>query len=252
VVVPFPIDAIRHAFDGDDEDQRMIETNPRRRTAGSKAFVRLLRDVRNCRACVDTPIGRPLPHTARPVVRASAHAVIAICGQAPGTRVHASGLPFDDPSGARLRDWMGVTPAEFYDEQVIAFLPMGFCFPGNDAKGGDLPPRKECAPLWRDKVLHHLPQLQLMLLVGQHAQRWHLSRRFEGPWRPSLSETVQDWRRLVDGDALPTLIPLPHPSWRNTGWLKANPWFAAELLPDLRARVASARGLKCPTAAGVS
>lgn len=203
----------------------------------ASAYERLVADIRGCRACVVAPAGKPLPHAPRPVVRVAPSARIAVCGQAPGARVHASGIPFDDASGVRLRSWMGVTPAQFYDERKVAILPMGFCFPGNDAKGGDLPPRRECAPLWRDKVLAQLPELELMLLVGQYAQRWHLSRRFERPWRTGLTDTVRDWRTLVHANARPVLIPLPHPSWRNTGWLKANPWFEAELVPELQSRV---------------
>ena len=123
----------------------------------------LLTQIRACRFCVETPRGAPLPHAPRPVIRAQTTARIAICGQAPGTRVHASGIPFTDPSGDRLRDWMGVTPEEFYDETRTAIVPMGFCFPGLDAKGGDRPPRKECAPRWRDDVFQHLPNIEIML-----------------------------------------------------------------------------------------
>ncbi len=207
------------------------------------AFDRLLTEIRACRTCIEAPLGKPLPHQPRPVVRARRSAVIAVCGQAPGTRVHASGLPFDDPSGVRLRDWMGVTVEEFYDDRVIAVLPMGFCFPGHDAKGGDLPPRRECAALWRERLIEGLPHLRLILLVGQYAQRWHLSRRFGAPWRQSLQATVEDWRRLSNAataDA-PVMMPLPHPSWRNNAWLRKNPWFDAELVPQLRALVAAAR-----------
>jgi uracil-DNA glycosylase len=214
--------------------------------ASDKALKHLLQQIRTCRACVEAPLGKSMPHEPRPVVRVSSDAVIAVCGQAPGTRVHASGLPFDDPSGARLRDWMGLSATEFYDEQLVAFLPMGFCFPGNDAKGGDLPPRKECAPLWRDKVLDRLPRLQLMLLVGHHAQRWHLGRRCERTWRLGLTDTVRDWRTHLTANASTTMIPLPHPSWRNTGWLKANPWFVEELLPELRLRIARVRKSHVP------
>ncbi len=190
----------------------------------------LLAEIRACRVCRDRPDGPPLPHDPRPVLRASVSARICICGQAPGTRVHESGVPFTDPSGDRLRDWMGVDEATFYDASRIAIVPMGFCFPGLDAKGGDLPPRRECAPAWRARVFAGLPNLRLLLLVGQYAQSWHL-----GPARgKTLTETVRDWRRYADGhDGVPA-IPLPHPSWRNNAWLKRNPWFAAELLPRLR------------------
>ncbi len=214
---------------------------PGRPLQGRAAFDALLRDIRACRVCIDQPLGKPLPHVPRPVVRASHTATIAVCGQAPGTRVHASGRPFDDASGVRLRAWMGVTPEEFYDERQIAFLPMGFCFPGLDSKGGDLPPRRECAGQWRERMIAQLPRVRLMLLVGHHAQRWHLARATGAPWRQPLSETVRDWRQTVNRTATPTLFPLPHPSWRNTGWLKANPWFDADVLPVLKTLVHEAR-----------
>lgn len=169
-----------------------------------------------------------LPHEPRPVLRASATARLAICGQAPGTRVHASGTPFTDASGDRLRQWLGIGPDIFYDEARIAIVPMGFCFPGLDAKGGDLPPRKECAPLWHRRLFAALPGLKLKLLVGAHAQAWHL----EGRVKENMTATVRAWR-----DYLPAFFPLPHPSWRNNGWLKSNPWFERELLPELRERV---------------
>lgn len=194
----------------------------------------LLREIGACRTCIVSPVGQPLPHAPRPVVRVSATATIAVCGQAPGTRVHNSGLPFDDPSGARLRSWMGVTVDQFYDERRIAFLPMGFCFPGHDHHGGDLPPRRECAPLWRAHLLAALPNLKLILLVGGYAQRWHLQQSTGRPWRANLSETVRDWRSIVNVGSNQVLFPLPHPSWRNTGWLKRNPWFEADVLPKLR------------------
>ena len=195
----------------------------------------LLAEIRGCRRCVEQPLGVPLPHEPRPVLRAGASARIAICGQAPGTRVHASGVPFSDPSGDRLRDWMGVTTDEFYDETRIAIVPMGFCFPGLDAHGSDLPPRPECAPLWRQRVFAALPNVKLLLLVGGYAQKWHLPGE-----KASMTATVQSWQwHLERQDAVPAL-PLPHPSWRNSGWLKNNPWFTDDLLPELRRRV---RGL---------
>ena len=188
--------------------------------------------------CIDTPRGPPLPHEPRPVLRVSSIARIAICGQAPGTRVHASGMPFTDPSGERLRAWMGVSDTEFYDDSKIAIVPMGFCFPGLDAKGGDRPPRQECAAAWHTRVFARLPQLDLLLLVGAYAQRWHLPQHAA----QSLSAMVADWRVISKPGpsrthAKVTMFPLPHPSWRNTGWLKARPWFETELLPDLRAEV---------------
>lgn len=199
------------------------------------ALARLLRDIRACRVCVAAPQGTPLPHAPRPVVRARATARILIVGQAPGTRVHQSGLPFDDPSGDRLRDWMGVTREEFYDEDQIAFAPMGFCFPGLDAKGADLPPRKECAPLWRDRLMAALPAIDLMLLLGRPAQRWHLPDGGRG----GLAEVIRlSWSAAAVPGAV-TRLALPHPSWRNSGWLKAHPWFAEEMLPRLKAEIRS-------------
>jgi uracil-DNA glycosylase len=194
---------------------------------------RLLADIRACRICRDAPKGKALPHEPRPVLRVSPTARLAICGQAPGTRVHASGVPFTDPSGDRLREWLGVTSEEFYDVARVAVIPMGFCFPGLDAKGGDLPPRPECAPHWRAELMAQLPQIELMLLVGQYALRWHLG-TVAGQ---SLSATVADWRSHHAVARRPRLLPLPHPSWRNNAWLARNPWFAGELLPVLRREV---------------
>ena len=195
-------------------------------------IIALLAGIRGCRACLEQPHGKPLPHEPRPIIRAAATARIAVCGQAPGTRVHASGVPFTDPSGDRLRDWMGVTAEEFYDEGRIAIVPMGFCFPGLDAKGSDLPPRKECAPLWRTRVFEGLTQLELLLLVGRYAQDWHLGNR-----KVTLEATVRNGTQQAQRPPNLPVIALPHPSWRNSGWLKKNPWFADEVLPDLRQRV---------------
>lgn len=195
---------------------------------------RLLAEIRACRRCLEQPLGRPLPHEPRPVLRISETAKLAIFGQAPGTRVHLSGVPFSDRSGDRLRAWMGVSQAQFYDEALVAIVPMGFCYPGQDAKGGDLPPRPECAPAWRARVLATLPNLQLVLLVGLYAQAWHLPRKVTAG---GLTQTVAGWRALLAGGSTPAYLPLPHPSWRNTGWLKANPWFETELLPELKSRV---------------
>lgn len=193
----------------------------------------LIAEIAACRACIERPLGRPLPHEPRPVLRVSAQARIAVFSQAPGARVHASGLPFSDASGDRLRDWMGVTKEEFYDVARVAFLPMGLCFPGYDEKGGDLPPRKECAPLWRARVLDQLTRLELVLLVGGYAQRWHLGEAASG----GLTATVESWREIWARPGRPRLLPLPHPSWRNNGWIKARPWLEAELVPLLRAEV---------------
>lgn len=192
----------------------------------------LVAEIRACRTCAEAPDGKPLPHEPRPVLRVSGTARLCVCGQAPGTRVHASGMPFADPSGARLRDWMGVTKDEFYDTARIAIAPMGFCFPGLDAHGGDLPPRKECAPLWRERLFAALPQFELVLAIGQYAQKWHLGRRRA----KTMTETVRNWCAFAEDSDQPCL-PLPHPSWRNTGWLKKNPWFEAEVVPYLRGEV---------------
>jgi uracil-DNA glycosylase len=199
-----------------------------------QALERLLAEIRACRVCRTQPRGAPLAHEPRPVLRASATARILIVGQAPGTKVHASGKPFDDRSGDRLRAWMNVPPEIFYDETRIAIAPMGFCFPGQDAKGGDLPPRKECAPLWRPRLMQELAAVDLVLLVGTYAQRWYLG------LDPaiSLTETVRGGPRALAGVSGALGVPLPHPSWRNTGWLKANPWFGSEVLPMLRSKVA--------------
>lgn len=192
----------------------------------------LLNDIRACRICRDEPQGSVLPHEPRPVVQVSKSAKVLIAGQAPGTRVHESGRPFTDPSGDRLRQWMGIDNDVFYDETRIAIVPMGFCFPGLDKRGGDLPPRPECAPHWRSKLLSHLPSIELVLVIGQYAQAWHL-----GPLRKqSLTETVLHWRETYAA-LKPSVIALPHPSWRNNTWLKKNPWFEEEVLPVLRADV---------------
>jgi uracil-DNA glycosylase len=193
---------------------------------------RLVAQIRACRLCFEAPSGAPLAHEPRPVLRVSTSARLAVVGQAPGTRVHATGLPFNDPSGVRLRDWMGVTPEEFYDERRVAIMPMGFCYPGQDAAGADLPPRKECAPKWRQRLLSELPQIELMLLIGSYAQRWHL-----GSAARNVSETVADWRTVLKQHKAPRYLPLPHPSWRNNAWLKSNPWFEKELVPALRQEV---------------
>ena len=179
----------------------------------------------------------------RPVFQIDPQARILIAGQAPGRRVHETGVPFDDPSGERLRDWLGVSRDLFYDATQIAILPMGFCFPGLDDKGGDLPPRPECARLWRARLFEALPELRLVLLVGNYAIRWHLKNRAA----PRMTETVARWReyRRPPADASPeaiSYVPVPHPSWRNNAWIKRNPWFAEELLPVLRAEVARLTG----------
>lgn len=199
------------------------------------ALQSLIQEIMACRICRDKPQGEVLPHDPRPVVVASHQAKILIAGQAPGTRVHASGIPFDDPSGDRLREWLGVDRQQFYDPGNFAVVPMGFCFPGLDAKGGDLPPRRECAPAWRAKIMGKMTQIELVLVIGQYAQAWHLG----NARKKTLTETVKHWRDCYETAADgPKILPLPHPSWRNSGWLKKNPWFSDELLPVLRRDVA--------------
>jgi len=179
----------------------------------------LLSAVRECRACE-----KHLPLGPRPVLRAGESARILVVGQAPGARVHASGIPWDDPSGDRLREWMCLDKDRFYDESQIAIIPMGYCYPGR-GKGGDLPPRRECAALWLDQLLARLPRIEVTLLIGLHAQRHFLGSRR----KRSLTETVKAWREFA-----PEYLPLPHPSARNTPWFRSNPWFEHELLPVLR------------------
>lgn len=183
-------------------------------------------EIAACRLCAPRFAATARAHAPRPVVWFAPQARILVSGQAPGAQVHARGRPFDDASGQRLRQWMGVSAAEFWDRSRLAVVPMAFCFPGYDGKGADLPPPAICARTWRARVLEGLPAIRLTLLVGGTAQAWHL-----GPGR--VSDRVADWKRLAGQG----VFPLPHPSWRNTGWLKRNPWFEADLLPDLRAAV---------------
>ena len=194
--------------------------------ADPKAVSRLLRDIRACRIC--EAYLEP-----RPIIHASATAKLCIVAQAPGIRVHETGISFNDPSGDRLRECMGVSRETFYDESRVAIIGMGFCFPGYDANGGDLPPRKECAEAWQDKLFATLPNFKLTLLVGTYAFKWHL----KGRAKANVTETVRAWREYA-----PRHIPLPHPSWRNNAWLKKNPWFEQELLPTLRKRVKATIG----------
>lgn len=204
----------------------------------SETLASLLREVAACRVCVENPLRTPLPHEPRPVLRLSKTARVLIAGQAPGARVHASGVPFTDPSGDRLRSWLGITPEVFYDTRRIAILPMGFCFPGYDESGSDLPPRPECRAHWHDRLLRALPRLEVVLMIGRYAQDFHLRRAGRTDLlRTGVTETVANWRAIAATGA-PQLFPIPHPSWRNTAWLKKNPWFEAELLPDLRRRLA--------------
>ena len=187
----------------------------------SNTLNQLLRDVRRCRICDDLPLGP------RPLLQCAKSARILIAGQAPGRRTHQAGIPFDDASGQRLRDWLGVDHGTFYDASRIAILPMGFCYPGI-GKSGDLPPRAECAPAWRERLLEYQPEVQLTILIGMHAQRWHLGDHCQ----PTLTENVSNWREFW-----PAMLPLPHPSPRNTAWLSRNPFVEQDLLPALRERV---------------
>lgn len=194
----------------------------------------LLAEIRACRLCE-----AHLPLGPRPVLRASATARLLIVGQAPGRRVHASGVPWDDASGRRLREWMGVDVDTFYDERRIAIVPMGFCYPGR-AGSGDAPPRRECRDTWHPRLPPLLPGVRLTLLVGQYAQAYVLGERRGG----SLTATVRAWREYA-----PRFVPLPHPSPRNVGWFKANPWFEAEVLPALRGHVQAALAVQHAPAA---
>lgn len=187
------------------------------------ALDQLLAEIAACRACAGE-----LPHAPRPVTFVRREVKLLIAGQAPGRRVHESGVPFTDPSGDRLRQWLGIDSETFYGRPEIGVAAMAFCFPGTNPKGGDFPPPPRCAQLWRPRLLEQLPNLELTLLVGGYAQAWALGERAG----VNMTETVRRWR-----DYLPKYLPLPHPSWRNTGWLKRNPWFAAEATPFLRRRV---------------
>lgn len=188
----------------------------------NQPLAKLVKEIRACSLCADN-----LPLGARPVIQVSRASTILVVGQAPGLRVHETGIPFNDPSGDRLRDWMGVGKDIFYNEKLIALVPMGFCFPGT-GKSGDLPPRPECARTWRARLLDQLPNIALTIVVGQYAQAWHLG----AAKKENLTETVRAW-----AEYWPAVIPLPHPSPRNNIWLKKNPWFEAEILTALRSRV---------------
>ena len=188
----------------------------------SEPLAKLVKEIRSCSLCA-----AHLPLGPRPIIQVSSFAKILVVGQAPGSRVHQTGIPFNDPSGDRLREWMGIDKELFYDEQKIALVPMGFCFPGT-GKSGDLPPRPECADTWRIKLLEQLPKIRLTIIVGQYAQAWHLKTGNKA----NLTETVMAWK-----DYWPEAIPLPHPSPRNNIWLKRNPWFEEQILPSLKRRV---------------
>ena len=186
------------------------------------SFDELVRRVRACQICAGD-----LPHEPRPVIQLSESSRILVVGQAPGRRVHETGLPFNDPSGDRLRQWMGITRDTFYDEQKLAILPMGFCYPGK-GKSGDLPPRPECAPLWHESLINQMPNLTLTVLIGQYAQNYYLGNTM----KRNLTETVKHYQEY-----LPDYFVLPHPSPRNRFWLSKNPWFEEEVLSDLREKV---------------
>ncbi|SES00930.1 Uracil-DNA glycosylase [Tranquillimonas rosea] len=187
----------------------------------------LIDTLRGCRICAERFAATATGHAPNPVVWFRPGARVLIASQAPGMKVHRANTPFWDASGTRLRSWLGIDEETFYDRSRVAIVPMAFCFPGYDAKGSDLPPPKVCAETWRDPILKELDTIRLTILIGGYAQKWHLGTR------GGVTETVASWR-----DHAPEVFPLPHPSWRNTAWLKKNPWFEAELLPVLRARVA--------------
>lgn len=197
-------------------------------------FDALVRDIRACKICVEKPLKSPLPHAPNPVFQPSSTARIAICGQAPGNLADKSSLPFNDPSGDRLRDWLGVTREQFYNPDHFAMIPMGFCFPGYDAKGSDLPPRPECREQWHERLLGVMPQIDMFLLIGQYAQGYHLGKRKH----KTLTETVTHWRDFAMANQGPIKLPMPHPSWRNNAWVKRHPWFEDDLLPFLKREVA--------------
>ena len=190
-------------------------------TKPKPGLAKLLKEVRACATCT-----KHLPLGPRPIVRIAPRATVLIIGQAPGTKVHESGIPWDDKSGDRLREWLAVDKDTFYDESRIAIMPMGFCYPGVQKSGGDAPPRPECAPLWHDDLRAHLPNIKLTLLIGMYAQAYYLGTRR----KKTMTDTVKAWSEYQpDG-----LLPTPHPSWRSTGWLKKNSWFEKEVLPVLR------------------
>ncbi|MCG7519349.1 uracil-DNA glycosylase family protein [Ruegeria sp. Ofav3-42] len=186
----------------------------------------LQKEIASCRLCADRFAATETAHEPRPVVWFRSGTPILIAGQAPGARVHVSGRPFTDPSGDRLRDWLGIDEAVFYNRSLVSIVPMAFCFPGYDARKADLPPPTVCGQTWHDKVLQTLGDVRLTILIGGHAHKYHLNAR------TSVTETVRNWR-----DHAPRVFALPHPSWRNTAWMRKNPWFQADLLPVLRARV---------------
>jgi uracil-DNA glycosylase len=205
------------------DDKRRVQVRQ------DRAFIDLPDRIRSCRLCADRFAATATAHAPRPVAWFRPGARVLVAGQAPGMRVHQVGRPFFDPSGDRLRYWMGIDTATFYDRGRIAVVPMAFCFPGYDAKGADLPPPPVCARTWHERVMAALGEVPLTLLVGGYAHRWHLG---TAGAKGGVTATVARWR-----DHAPRVFPLPHPSWRNSAWLKRNPWFADEVLPALSARV---------------
>lgn len=191
-------------------------------TGGNETFRALLEEIHACTLCQPS-----LPFDAKPILQVSPKARLLIAGQAPGRKAHESGKPFDDASGDRLREWMGISRELFYRSDLIAIVPMGFCFPGT-GKSGDLPPRPECARTWQNRLMAQLPSLETTLVIGQYAQNYHLARK-----RQTVTKTVNEWR-----ESWPKIVPLPHPSPRNNLWLKRNPWFEEKLIPKLRKQVA--------------
>ncbi|WP_336279242.1 uracil-DNA glycosylase family protein [Bartonella sp. CB175] len=196
-------------------------------------IARLEKEICFCRVCNEHPhYLPPLLHEPRPVVYLSNTASIAIAGQAPGLRVHESSIPFNDRSGERLRSWLNVTSDEFYNKSLFAIVPMGFCFPGYDKNKSDLPPRRECQEIWHEHIFRAMPQIKLVLAIGSYAQKWHITKLKHR----TVSETVSDWKNIlsVRQPRGYNVMPLPHPSWRNTSWLQKNPWFNDELIIYLR------------------
>jgi uracil-DNA glycosylase len=207
--------------------------------SNSDGLADLSAEIRACRLCRDAPLaGPPLPQEPRPIFRVDRRARLLVASQAPGIRAHNSGIPFDDPSGERLRSWMGIDRQGFYDNGKVLIAPMGFCFPGHTPDKGDLPPRRECVTQWHDRLFARLPQVTLILAIGRYAQAYHF-RRLGRPLPASikLEDLVRNWREFAG--TTPAIFALPHPSWRNSGWMKRHPWFEADVLPALRDQVAA-------------
>ncbi|EJF87982.1 hypothetical protein ME1_00946 [Bartonella vinsonii subsp. arupensis OK-94-513] len=199
-------------------------------------IIELEKEIYSCRVCIQYPhYLPPLPHEPKPVVYLSDTASIAIAGQAPGLRVHETSIPFNDRSGERLRNWLNVTKEEFYNRSHFAIVPMGFCFPGYDQNKSDLPPRRECREIWHEKIFQAMPQIKLVLAIGSYAQKWHITELRH----KTVSATVSDWRNILSirQPRGYNVMPLPHPSWRNTSWLQKNSWFNEELIVYLQSLI---------------